>query len=320
MPALLGKDLITTANLVSSTGVENSFSSSSKHLDEDLTKLFDEILLQVFPRNLDDVSKDTSTAGRLITWSDVNETHPSPYSFNNSEFASRSPKQEEHLAKIFDEILRQVFSNDPKYLTKEGPRTAEEPARQKDLNESKYMPMGTSLPSGVAALLLCMGFSIWGMLRLSNLLQAKHPAGGSAGPISYHIAEKTDKEPSLFNRDLSDQLTTAGKKIFGKEISRRLVAIRDAHNEGLPCRQMLSFLQKNIVIATIAVASVLLVTVFVVFVLVTYLRRKQPRCPPANTTYNIFIMNGKGWWHKPEERLLRKFAGKQKHLKCNSCV
>ncbi|XP_035302094.1 uncharacterized protein C2orf92 homolog isoform X1 [Cricetulus griseus] len=218
-------------------GVENSFSSSSKHLDEDLTKLFDEILLQVFPRNLDDVSKDTSTAGRLITWSDVNETHPSPYSFNNSEFASRSPKQEEHLAKIFD-----------------------------------------------------------------------------------HIAEKTDKEPSLFNRDLSDQLTTAGKKIFGKEISRRLVAIRDAHNEGLPCRQMLSFLQKNIVIATIAVASVLLVTVFVVFVLVTYLRRKQPRCPPANTTYNIFIMNGKGWWHKPEERLLRKFAGKQKHLKCNSCV
>ncbi|MEJ1285248.1 hypothetical protein NN561_016239 [Cricetulus griseus] len=54
----------------------------------------------------------------------------------------------------------------------------------------------------------------------------------------------------------------------------------NAHNEGLPCRQMLSFLQKNIVIATIAVASVLLVTVFVVFVLVTYLRRKQPRLPP----------------------------------------
>uniref|UniRef100_A0A8C2MV94 RIKEN cDNA 4933424G06 gene n=1 Tax=Cricetulus griseus TaxID=10029 RepID=A0A8C2MV94_CRIGR len=238
-------------------GVENSFSSSSKHLDEDLTKLFDEILLQVFPRNLDDVSKDTSTAGRLITWSDVNE---SKYLSMDSECVCFH-----RLCCIGYEILRQVFSNDPKYLTKEGPRTAEEPARQKDLNEN-------------------------------------------------HIAEKTDKEPSLFNRDLSDQLTTADTH------TDLVSSCLDAHNEGLPCRQMLSFLQKNIVIATIAVASVLLVTVFVVFVLVTYLRRKQPRCPPANTTYNIFIMNGKGWWHKPEERLLRKFAGKQKHLKCNSCV
>lgn len=32
----------------------------------------DEILLQVFPRNLDEVSKDARTAGRLITGRDVN--------------------------------------------------------------------------------------------------------------------------------------------------------------------------------------------------------------------------------------------------------
>lgn len=44
------------------------------------------------------------------------------------------------------------------------------------------------------------------------------------------------------------------------------------------------------------------------------------RYPPANTTYNIFIMNGKAWWQNPEEKYLRKFTGKQKHLKCNSFV
>ncbi|CAH7228741.1 4933424G06Rik [Phodopus roborovskii] len=236
-------------------GVENGFPSSSKHLDEDLAKLFDEILLQVFPSHLDDVSKDATTAGRLITWSDVNETQLSPNSFNNSELASSSHKQEEHLAKIFDEILLQVSSADPKYLSEEGVRTADEE----------------------------------------------------------HTTEK-DKESSLFNRDVSHQLITPSKaKLRG-------LITQDAHTEGLPCRQMLSFLQKNIIIATTAVAAVLLVTVLVVFVLVTYIRRKQPRYPPMNTTYNIFIMNGKGWWQKSEEKHLRKFTGKQKHLKSNSFV
>ncbi|XP_040585573.1 uncharacterized protein C2orf92 homolog isoform X2 [Mesocricetus auratus] len=246
-------------------GAKNSLSSSSKHLDEDLAKLFDEILLQVFPNNLDDITKDARTAGRLITWSDVNETHHSPNSFNNSEFASSSHKQEEHLAKIFDEILLQVFSNDPQYLSKEGARAADELATWKDSNEN-------------------------------------------------YMAEKTNKESSLFNRDVSHQLTTAAKETTQK------LTTHDAHTEGLPCRQMLSFLQKNIIIAATAVASILLVTAFVAFVLVTCLRRKQPRYPPANTTYNIFIMNGKGWWQKPEERLLRKFTGKQKTLRCKSCV
>lgn len=34
----------------------------------------DEILLQVFPSNLDDMSKDARTAGRLITWREANES------------------------------------------------------------------------------------------------------------------------------------------------------------------------------------------------------------------------------------------------------
>lgn len=44
------------------------------------------------------------------------------------------------------------------------------------------------------------------------------------------------------------------------------------------------------------------------------------RHPPANMTYNIFIMNGKSWWQKSQEMNLRKIVEKQKHLKCNSYV
>ncbi|XP_051008617.1 uncharacterized protein C2orf92 homolog [Acomys russatus] len=176
-------------------GVENSFSSGSEHPDEDLAKLFDDILLQVFPGNLDDVSKDARTAGRLITWGDANETHLHHNSFNDSQFASSSHKQEEHLAKIFD-----------------------------------------------------------------------------------------------------------------------------AYAESLPCRQLLSFLQKNIVIAASAMAAILLVTLLVVLVVVTYIRRKRSRNPPASMTYNIFIMNGKAWWQKSQEKHLRKFTGKQRPMNSNSSI
>ncbi|XP_057607441.1 uncharacterized protein C2orf92 homolog [Chionomys nivalis] len=241
-------------------GVENSFSSSSRHFEEDLAKLFDEILLQVFPSNLDDMSKDARTAGRLITWREANETHALPNSFNNSEFASSS-----HLAKLFDEILLQVFSNDPKHLSKEDARAADELVTWRDANE--------------------------------NL-----------------IAEEVDKESSLFNRDVSHQLSTVDR-----EIPQELVT-RDVYTESLPCRELLSFLQKNIITAAAAMAAILLVTTLVVLALVTYIRRKKARYPPANMTYNIFIMNGKAWWQKPEERYIRKFTGKQKLLKCNSSV
>nr|XP_048286283.1 uncharacterized protein C2orf92 homolog isoform X3 [Myodes glareolus] len=202
-------------------GVVSSFSSSSRHFEEDLAKLFDEILLQVFPSNLDDLSKDARTAGR-----DANETRVLPNSFNHSEFASSS-----HLAQLFD-----------------------------------------------------------------------------------LIAEKVDKESSLFNRDVSHQLSTVDKEI------PQVLVTQDVYTEGLPCRELLSFLEKNIITVAAAIAAILLVTAFVVLALVTYKRQKQPRYPPANTTYNIFIMNGKAWWQNPEERYLRKFTGKQKHLKCNSFV
>ncbi|CAO2607877.1 hypothetical protein LEMLEM_LOCUS13548 [Lemmus lemmus] len=198
-------------------GVESTFSSSSRHLEEDLAKLFDEILLEVFPSDLDDLSKDARTAGRLITWREANETYVLPNSFNNSEFASSS-----HLAKLFDEILLQVFSNDPKYLSKEDARAADELITWRDANEN-------------------------------------------------HIAEKVNKESSLFNRDVSHQLSTVDKETHQGLVTQAF------YTESLPCRELLSFLQKNIITATAAAAAILLVTALMVLALVTYRRRKQPR-------------------------------------------
>ncbi|XP_041911699.1 uncharacterized protein C2orf92 homolog [Arvicola amphibius] len=292
-------------------GVENSFSSSSRHLEEDLAKLFDEILLQVFPSNLDDMSNDARTAGRLITWREANETHVLPNSFNNSEFASSS-----HLAKLFDEILLQVFSNDPKYLSKEDTRAADELVTWRDTSESQGVGMGTvvPIPNSVSA----MGNRLeGGRPLLKALILTIHQEPLKVEPrilhVSMHLQSVTARDHFLAIRTL--ELDALGM------LTLILVSSRlDVYTERLPCRELLSFLQKNIITAAVAVAAILLVTTLVVLALVTYIRRKKARYPPANMTYNIFIMNGKTWWQKPEERYIRKFTGKQKHLKCNSSV
>ncbi|XP_062064746.1 uncharacterized protein C2orf92 homolog [Lepus europaeus] len=88
----------------------------------------------------------------------------------------------------------------------------------------------------------------------------------------------------------------------------------------MPCAQLLHFLRKNIIITAFSVAAILAVTIMLLLMLTSYVRSRQPLYPPANMTYNIFIMNGKTWWQKSPEKNLRKFSGKQKLLKSNSCV
>lgn len=51
----------------------------------------------------------------------------------------------------------------------------------------------------------------------------------------------------------------------------------DVYTESLPCRELLSFLQKNIIAAANAVAAILLVTALVVLALVTYISWKKAR-------------------------------------------
>ncbi|XP_032755405.1 uncharacterized protein C2orf92 homolog [Rattus rattus] len=242
-------------------GVENEFSSSSKHLEEDMAKLFDEIVLQVFPSTLD----GTSTAGRLITGRDVNETYLHHNGVSDSVLASSSYQQDDYLDKIFDEILWQVFSNNSKYLSEDDARTTDQPVTRKVSNKTR-------------------------------------------------AAEKNkDKEPSLFNRDLSHQLIAGGKEALQENA-------QVAYRESPPCSQLLSFLQKNIISATTAMASILLVAVLVVLMLVMCVRRRQPKFSPAKMTYNIFIMNGKAWWQNSQDKHLKKFTGKQKYPKFNSFV
>nr|XP_054403188.1 uncharacterized protein C2orf92 homolog isoform X4 [Pongo abelii] len=115
------------------------FSSDSKNPDEGLAKIFgelppslwnlrldlkscmrgphclpDEILLQVFSKVPYDPSFDeTRTAVRSITKRDTQKSYSQQKSLNSAAFASGSNEREEHLAKIFDEILLQVFPKVP---------------------------------------------------------------------------------------------------------------------------------------------------------------------------------------------------------------
>ncbi|EDL99256.1 rCG22506 [Rattus norvegicus] len=226
-------------------GVENEFSSSSKHLEEDMAKLFDEIVLQVFPSTLD----GTSTAGRLITGRDV--------------------------------------------------------------NESKYMLRGSKRTRSNG---LCGTYLHHNGVSDSVLASSSYQQDDYLDKIFAHAAEKNkDKEPSLFNRDLSHQLTAGGKEALQENA-------QVAYRESPPCSQLLSFLQKNIISATTAMASILLVAVLVVLMLVMCVRRRQPKFSPAKMTYNIFIMNGKAWWQNSQDKHLKKFTGKQKYPKFNSFV
>ncbi|XP_033257527.2 uncharacterized protein C2orf92 homolog, partial [Orcinus orca] len=131
-----------------------------------------------------------------------------------------------------------------------------------------------------------------------------------------HIAEeKRDKESSLFNRDVSDeQLTTINKGTVQEAISP------DVPSRSMQCAQLLHFLQRDISVAAVSVAGILTATVSLLLALVTYIRKKQPLSPPANMTYNIFIMNGKTWWQKSQEKKTRKHGGKQEQLKLHSSV
>ncbi|XP_037662566.1 uncharacterized protein C2orf92-like [Choloepus didactylus] len=98
-------------------------------------------------------------------------------------------------------------------------------------------------------------------------------------------------------------------------------ASSEEQKETLPCAQTLHFLQRNIVIASASVAGVLVVMVALLFLLANCGRCKWARAPPADMTYNIFVMNGKTWWQKFQEHAKpRKSAEKQEQLSCDSYI
>ncbi|XP_034514927.1 uncharacterized protein C2orf92 homolog [Ailuropoda melanoleuca] len=198
--------------------------------------------------------------------------YPQKKNLKNTEFVSSSNKQEEHLSKLFDEILQQVFYKVPYETPVDEARTAD-------------FIRGASVAEP--------GFLLGSMDRIST---------------NGHNSEKRDKESSLSSGDINEPLSTVGKATLEEAVRT------DVQNKNVPCAQLLQFLQRNIVIAAASVAGVLVVTVLLLLALTTCIRRKQLLHPPANMTYNIFILSGKTWWQKFQEKNPRKHSDKQKQL------
>ncbi|XP_027478786.1 uncharacterized protein C2orf92 homolog isoform X3 [Zalophus californianus] len=266
-------------------GSNTEFSSSSKNLDEGLSKLFDEILLQVFSKVPSD---ETRTAGKSITKREVKESYPQKKSLKNIEFVSSSNKRGEHLSKLFNEILQQVFYKVPYGTPFDEARTSSKSITKRDMN-SEIFTKGTSVPGYSTAPRFLLG----SMDRIS---------------ISGHNSEKRDKESSLSNRDVNEPFSAIDKETLEEAVRTGV------QNKNVPCAQLLQFLQRNIIIAAASVAGVLVVTVLLLLALTTCIRRKQLSHSPANMTYNIFILNGKTWWQKFQEKNPRKHSDKQKRL------
>ncbi|XP_024855059.1 uncharacterized protein C2orf92 homolog isoform X5 [Bos taurus] len=237
---------------------------------------------------------------------------------SNAESSSNSKILDKGLAKLFDEILLQVFSKVPLEETR---RTADRSITKRDMQES-YPSQKSSRETD---------FALSSNKRdehLAKLFENNPADDQNHNPphvenisqtlrrSSDHIAEEQrDQESSLFNRDVSDtQSTTINKGTLQEAVSP------DIPSRGMPCSQLLQFLQKNIIIAAVSVVGIVTATGLLLLALVMYIRKKQSLRSPADITYNIFIMNGKTWWQKSQDKKTKKHAGKQKRLKLNAGI
>uniref|UniRef100_A0A8C0NPH5 Uncharacterized protein n=1 Tax=Canis lupus familiaris TaxID=9615 RepID=A0A8C0NPH5_CANLF len=239
----------------------------------------DEILQQVFSKVPLDKMR---TAGKSITKREVKESYPPVKSLKNTELISSSNNREQHLAKLFDDILHQVFYKVPHETSFAEARTAGNSITKREMKETASVAGYSTEPR----------FLLGSMDRISiNLYSGRR-----------------DKEPSLVNGNINERLTTGDEEGFQEAVRT------DTQDKNVPCTQLLHFLQRNIILATASVAGILVVTTLLLLALTTCIRRKRPLHPPANTTYNVFIMSGKSWWQKYQEKNLRKHSDKQKQL------
>ncbi|XP_037383794.1 uncharacterized protein C2orf92 homolog isoform X2 [Talpa occidentalis] len=200
--------------------------------------------------------------------------YPQEKVLKSAEFTSSSSKQEEKLAGLFDEILQQVHSRVPYDApTDESRRTSRTVTAKTDTRKKNYttIDQNDKLP------------------HAKDILQTNRR---SLGDVS---EEKQDTDPSLLGRDVSELLTTIAQGAHGKA-HRRAVS-----NQEVPCAELLSFLQKNIILAAASITGILSIAVLLLVLLISFIRRKKPLFRSANVTYNIFIMNGKTWCQKYQE-------------------
>ncbi|XP_023067217.1 uncharacterized protein C2orf92 homolog isoform X3 [Piliocolobus tephrosceles] len=197
------------------------------------------------------------------------------------EFSSSSKNPDEGLAKIFDEILMQVFSKVPYDPSFDETRTAVRSITKR--NTQKSYSQQKSLNDAVFA--------------SGSKEREEHLANIFATSVAWN-----SPEPEYF-------LGSVDK-----------IPDKDAHFRTMPCKQLLHFLQRNTIIAAISGVVILTAIVLLLLGLASYIRKKRPSSPPAKTTYNIFIMNGKTWWQNSEEKNFTKYTKNQKQLKSSSCV
>uniref|UniRef100_A0A2K6BE74 Chromosome 2 open reading frame 92 n=1 Tax=Macaca nemestrina TaxID=9545 RepID=A0A2K6BE74_MACNE len=227
------------------------------------------------------------------------------------------------LCWIQDEILLQVFSKAPYDPSFDETRTAVRSITKRNTQKNEILlqvfpkvPYDPSFSETTAVR----------SITKTDMRKATSVAWNSPGPEYFlgsvdkipdkdHLSEeKRFKESSLSDRDLREQLTTVDKETL------QGAAKPDAHFRTMPCSQLLHFLQRNTIIAAISGVAILTATVLLLLGLASYIRKKQPSSPPANKTYNIFIMNGKTWWQNSEEKNFTKYTKKEKQLKSSSCV
>nr|XP_055097867.1 uncharacterized protein C2orf92 homolog isoform X5 [Symphalangus syndactylus] len=209
------------------------------------------------------------------------------------EFSSNSKNPDEGLVKIFDEILLQVFSKVPYDPLFDETRTAvrsitkrdtqKSYSQQKSLNNAAFALGSNEQEERLAKI---FGTSVaWNSPKPEYFLGSVDKI-----PNKDHLSEeKRFKESPLSDRDLREQLTTVDKE------TPQGAAKPDAHFRTMSCGQLLHFLQRNTIIAAVSGVAILMATVLLLLGLASYIRKKQPSSPPANTTYNIFIMDGKTW-------------------------
>ncbi|XP_032733791.1 uncharacterized protein C2orf92 homolog isoform X3 [Lontra canadensis] len=276
-------------------GSNTEFSSSSKNMDEGLAKIFG-----LFPPVSDGRTKSLRTSlPEIIRHSEgglepkfgalpPRAGYPQKKSLKNSEFVSSSNKREEHFSKLFDEILQQVFYKAPYGTPFDEARTAGKSITKRDMNSEIFIK----------------GPNVAGYSTAPRFLF------GSVDRISTndHNSEKRDKESSLSNRNMNEPFTAINKETLEE------AAKTEIPDKTVPCEQLLQFLQRNIIIGAGSVAGVLVVTALLLLALTMCCRRKQQSHPPANMTYNIFILRGKTWWQKFQEKNPKKQSEKQKQL------
>ncbi|XP_078204819.1 uncharacterized protein C2orf92 homolog isoform X2 [Callithrix jacchus] len=243
------------------------------------------------------------------------------------EFSSSSKILDESLAEIFDEIVLQVFSQvpyDPPFDETRTPvrsvtkrDTQKSYSQEKSLKDAAFASGSNEQEEHLAQI-----FDEIVLQVMSEVLDdpsfkdttAVRSTTKTDMRKDYLSEEKRLKESPLFDRDVREQLTTADKETL------QGAAKPDAHSRMMPCRQLLNFLQRTTIMAAVSGVAVLAVAVLLLLGLASYIRRKQPSSPLANTRYNIFIMNGRTWWQNSGENNFTKYAKKQTQLKCSSCV